>query len=248
MASKKRKSSSKKATKKRTASSKKATKKVVKKKASPSGKTGSRRRKSVRRTGTGGTVRRTVPPRPSTVEERNRAIDTLGEETLRPGVRVDLGKTPRLTPTKNGFRALERYILALQRSDRRGDRALYGYDIRLRFRLPDGTFFEPDPISGVVRAPSETDTFRKKGESSAHAWRYALRSDIQKALFRLMDQGGISGDSESIRRRLDSMTKEEVRDAFRRIKSQHSFTFSVTFYRGIPQGRVEDGFEEESEE
>lgn len=147
-----------------------------------------------------------------------------------------LARTPRLTPTKNGFRALERYILELQRSDRLGDRALYTYELSFRFRLPDGSFVEADPIAGVVRSPSETDTFRKVGESSAHAWRYALRSDIQKAMFRIMDDNGFTRDSESVRKQLSNMTREEVRDAFRRIKRQHSFTFKVTIYRAIGQG------------
>lgn len=193
--------------------------------------------KTARRAPTGGAGKpapRRIPSLAKRVREVGAAVDTVGPENVKAGA-ILLGSTRRLTPTRAGFRALDSFLLELQRRSRRDERELYRFELDFRYRGPDGKMVSVETRGrAIVPTLDMVKQHKKPGESIPQAWRRMLEHDIRRAIFREIDSvehlGG-AGRSEAIRRDMEKKSKKQVAAALRKFKKDRSFTFSVTMYR-----------------
>ena len=144
-----------------------------------------------------------------------------------------LGVTRRLTPTRQGFSALDGLLLQLQRSYGAGDVASYTFDMQVRFKGPDGTYVTAEfPRIGVPRVV-DVRRRKKKGESDAAAFRRIVEFELRKAMFRAVEhQGGIGrGGYQQMLATVKGQSKTDVRKALQSFKDQRSLTFRLAVKR-----------------
>lgn len=183
----------------------------------------------------------------SRAEAVRRGVRAIGQDRVKPGP-VRIGATRRLTPTRAGFRALDAFLLSVQRGSRKGSRELYSYDLQIRHRGPNGKLVDLAPFTGnVFPLPSEVRSRRRKGETAAATYRRLVETAIKSAIFRQADENrNIFGNTNEVIARLERAAKrrgrkkpdaQRVREAFRAFRSKRSLTFKIAINRVIPGGR-----------
>jgi len=167
----------------------------------------------------------------ATVRAVRAAEKVLGAENVKKKIRV--GKTRQLTPTRQGFRALDGVLKEVQRGRRKKEREAFTFRLSLRYRGPDGRFRKRD-IATEAGFPRLKDVRRRrrKGESEAAAFRRIAELEIKKAIFRAVDnQKDVRGNSDQLRSRMKGASVQTARRAMRKFKEARGLTFSVEINR-----------------
>jgi len=173
------------------------------------------------------------------VRDVERSIRTLGRERVKAGPIV-IGKTRRLTPTRQGFRALDKLLLEIQRAHGTEGASAFTFDLQLRYRDKRGRFVNPPKVKGAL-LPRMADVRRrrKKGESMAGAFRRLVETEIKAATFRAaQDAPGIVDVGEryekamrllEIARESDSKRAwQRVRKVMRELKAARALTLQLS--------------------
>lgn len=186
----------------------------------------------------------------SRVSEVEGALKVLAGR-VKPGP-VSVGRTRRkVTPTKAGFRALDRLVTDVFRSHKVRQRpAAFTATLKIRLRGPDGKFVALPPMIDIgLPLPAQVEASRKKGESAAHAFKRLSEDTLRRAVFRQADL--MFGDYKETR---DGKTWErataagdwkKARRALARIKKRRDLSFGVEFTRHVTG--ADDAEEDETE-
>ena len=179
--------------------------------------------------------RSSLPQRVNWTEE---AIKILGEEQVRR--RIEIGETGWLTPTKSGFAALDDLLLELQRASSANKRALWTYDLVIRFRGPNGEYVTRF-FAGVgfprmrdINANLRSIERRrgKKFTSDAEAYRHVAESGVIAAIHRQIDNTkSLKGGTDELIASLKGKSREQVREAWRKFKASRSLSFKLRVFR-----------------
>jgi hypothetical protein len=187
--------------------------------------------------------KREAPPRaalgrslPKRVRDVDDAVRVLGRERIKRGV-TTLGATRRLTPTRAGFRALDKTLLAIQRTQRGKRKAdLFTFDLQLRYRDSDGNIVTVPPAADLIMPrAADVKRRRKKGESMAAAFRRLVEQEIKAAAFRAArdspDIADVSDQYESLVTALQAGDSAEAKRLMREMRQARQLTFQITVKR-----------------
>jgi len=173
-----------------------------------------------------------------------RALATLRGK-VKPGP-IRVGQTRRITPTKAGFRALDRMVSEVTRAQRvRKRAAAFTVNLKIRLRGPDGRYVSLPPLEGIgLPLSAEVAARRRKGESDAAAFKRLSEETLRRAVFRQADI--MFGDYRQTRagRTWESARLagdwKKARRALKRIKAQRDLTFQVELVRQVTAETGED--------
>ncbi len=169
------------------------------------------------------------------VREVDEAVRTLGRGRIKKGV-TTLGATRRLTPTRAGFRALDKTLLAIQRSGRKGKRDLFTFDLSLHYRDSDGKLVKVPPARDLIMPRlQDVKRRRKKGESLAAAFRRLVEQEIKAAAFRAArdspDIADVSDQYEQLVTALQAGDSQQAKALMREMRQARGLTFQLTVKR-----------------
>lgn len=185
----------------------------------------------------GGDKKKAKKKRATAVTKARKAVSRVGRENIRSGARIQILRTPWLTATRQGFTALERYIRTVERMSRRSERDFLTFDLYLKFRIPDGSEVQAEPVTNnVIRTLQDVRGLVKKGETLPHAWRYHLRHDIQGAMWRIFDDSPVASADAYRKFQSDPQAEPEaeMRKKLQAIKKSMGFRFRIAFHLNFP--------------
>lgn len=177
-------------------------------------RTGKSARASVKRKATAARKRR-----PSPAQRIKRIEETFADfAPVVVGGRIHVGETGWITPTKQGFAALDRALAVIARS-----RATFTLDLRVRFNGPNGQQTERG-LDGIG-IPRAADV---KGTLIEH-----VHAVLRRAVFAtLKDEFGEM--SPQLRSNLTKYARKQAMELLREMKAGRRAKFHVSIYREIP--------------
>lgn len=173
--------------------------------------------------------RRRVPSIVRNIEDTEAALRVV-RDRVKPGS-IKLGTTRYLTPTRAGFRALDKSLLAVQRASKKKGAAFH-LNLTIRFRDTRGRFVKVQAQG--VGVPRLKDIRPRKGETRASAFRTAVEQQVMSAVFRR-----ISAETVGYKQRVDvsgpvkRRSAVQVKKELQRIKRTRQATFKVEVVRDV---------------
>jgi hypothetical protein len=166
----------------------------------------------------------------ASLRKKRAAIRELGKANVRRGP-IELGVTRWLTPTRQGFRALDSFLLERQRGSRKRDREAFTFEIETRARGPSGKIERLPVVRGGFPRLQEARRRKKRGETEAAAVRRITETEIKKAIFRAADASkDVRGNSDELKRRIHGKSASAVKAAVRKFKSDRALSFRVRVF------------------
>ena len=183
---------------------------------------------------------------PGKIRDTEKSVAQLGEKQVARKLRI--GSSRWLTPTKAGWKALDDVLLELQKHSRKGKRAAWTFDLKVRYRGPDGKMVDPRTLAGAgfprmrdVRAMRRSVERRrkKKFRSDAEAFRYMGTTNVIAAVNRQIEgTKTLQGGTDELLASLEGKSSREVRRAWREFKSTRSLSFKLTVHRIVTPKRA----------
>lgn len=174
--------------------------------------------------------RRRVPSIVRNIEDTEKALQVV-RERVKPGS-IKLGKTRYVTPTRAGFRALDKTLLGVQKAQRRKGAAFH-LNLTIRFRDTRGKFVKVQAQG--VGVPRLKDIRPRKGETRASAFRTAVEQQVMSAVFRRISAEtiGYKERRQEAGARPTKRSAAQVRKELQRIKRTRQATFKVEVVRDV---------------
>lgn len=162
--------------------------------------------------------------------DTERAISTLGESAVKRGS-ITLGQTRRITPTRQGMKAIGRALKAVNKVNRVGKERVFTYDLEGTYRGSDGKLHKFSRRQ--VGIPRLRDIKPKKGESKTAALNRVVQDRIRREIMGILKDrlGGYTGQEAFKGGR--AISKREAAEALRKFKRTREVKIKIRFRREV---------------